>query len=585
MRVLLVEDDSDDADLIRGFLCRQRSRAIDVTRVASITDARAALGESEFDVVLLDMNLPDAAGTDCVDGIQQADSNVPIVVMSGQGDEDYAVEILNRGVQDYLVKWEGDERIILRSIRYAIERKRTELELNYLARYDSLTCIPNRQYLQDQLERASRRARRSGKKIGLLFLDLDRFKRVNDTLGHQFGDELLRAVVRRLLDSVRAGDLVARLGGDEFALLLEDVGGAGELETVARHLLRAFEQPFEIDGRQLPVTASIGLTLFPHDNNDPMALLNNADIAMYQAKDRGRNSFEFFTQAMHEEILAHHAMETALKSALAESEFELFYQPQVKLAGRTVHVLEALLRWNHPQQGLIKPERFISVAEESGYVIPIGHWVLERVCRQLGEWRDAGLTLPTVAVNVAPIHFHQPDFADQVKGTLETYGIDPSLIELELTERSLMKDTDEIRECLRELKSIGVRLAIDDFGTGYSCLNYLRQFPIDVLKIDRSFVRDLGTSEDARAICEVILSIAAQLSLATVAEGVETRAQLEFLAAHGCHFGQGYYFGPPARPSDLAEVLRRSVVSGETERDRMPAPKASKWRANQEAVG
>lgn len=555
MRVLLVEDDSDDADLLRGFLSRQPSRSILVTPVTCLRDAVAALRDSNFDVVLLDLHLPDAAGVDCVEGVQQAAPNVPIVVMSGQGDEDYAVEILSRGVQDYLVKWEGDQRIILRSIRYAVERKRAELELNYLARYDSLTGIPNRQYLQDQLERASTRARRTGGKIGLLFLDLDRFKRVNDTLGHQLGDELLCAVVRRLRANVRTSDLLARLGGDEFAVLLEGVDGPLELESVARNLLRAFELPFEIDGRQLSVTASIGITLFPMDDNEPMALLNNADIAMYQAKERGRNHFEFFTRSMHEEILAHHEMETDLKNALAEDEFVLFYQPQVDLTDRKVHVLEALLRWDHPRRGLLEPDAFIEVAEESGYVSPIGYWVLERVCRQLGEWRDAGLPLPRVAVNVAPIHFHQPDFPDQVERLLDGYGVDPKLIELELTEGSLMKDTDEIRSCLRRLKAIGLRLVIDDFGTGYSCLSYLRQFPIDVLKIDRSFVADVCTSEDARAICEVILSISRQLSLATVAEGIETRGQLEFLTDKGCRFGQGYYLGFPAPPAELEDVL------------------------------
>jgi diguanylate cyclase (GGDEF)-like protein len=504
--------------------------------------------------------------------------------MSGQGDEDYAVEILNRGVQDYLVKWEGDTRILLRSIRYAIERKRSELELNYLARYDSLTGIPNRQYLQDQLERASRRARRSGKKIGLLFLDLDRFKRVNDTFGHHLGDQLLCAVVQRLLDKVRAGDLFARLGGDEFAVLLENVDGPDELETVARHLLDAFKAPFEIDGRKLPVTVSIGVTVFPNDNSDARALLNNADMAMYQAKDKGRNNFEFFTQGMYDEIVAQHTVEMDLKAALAEEQFELLYQPQVSLTDRSVQVLEALLRWNHPERGCLSPDRFISVAEESGYIIPIGDWVLERACRQLGEWRDAGLQLPRIAVNVAPIHFHQPKFSDRVKSTLETYGIDPQLIELELTERSLMKDTDEIRRCLRHLKAIGVRLAIDDFGTGYSCLNYLRQFPIDVLKIDRSFVKDLAVSEDARAICAVILSIAAQLSLETVAEGIETSAQLEFLAEQGCRFGQGYFFSRPVPPADLEALLARTVSSMGSN-DWMTSSPYATWRQDKEALG
>jgi EAL domain-containing protein (putative c-di-GMP-specific phosphodiesterase class I) len=313
-------------------------------------------------------------------------------------------------------------------------------------------------------------------------------------------------------------------------------------------------------------------------------LLNNADMAMYQAKDKGRNNFEFFTQGMYDEIVAQHTVEMDLKAALAEEQFELLYQPQVSLTDRSVQVLEALLRWNHPERGCLSPDRFISVAEESGYIIPIGDWVLERACRQLGEWRDAGLQLPRIAVNVAPIHFHQPRFSDRVKSTLETYGIDPQLIELELTERSLMKDTDEIRRCLRHLKAIGVRLAIDDFGTGYSCLNYLRQFPIDVLKIDRSFVKDLAVSEDARAICAVILSIAAQLSLGTVAEGIETSAQLEFLAKQGCGFGQGYFFSRPVPPAHLEALLARSVSSMGSNDWVTSSPYATR-RQDKEALG
>jgi EAL domain-containing protein (putative c-di-GMP-specific phosphodiesterase class I) len=290
-----------------------------------------------------------------------------------------------------------------------------------------------------------------------------------------------------------------------------------------------------------------------------MALLNNADIAMYQAKDRGRNTFKFFTQSMHEEIMRYHQLETDLKAALAEQQFDLLYQPQINLADRSVHAVEALLRWNHPERGLVGPDEFISVAEDSGYIVPIGLWVLDRVCRQLKEWQEARYAVPRVAVNVAPVHFHQADFHRQVQRTLEKHGIDPRLIELELTERSLMEDTDGIREGLRELKAIGVRLAIDDFGTGYSCLNYLRQFPIDVLKIDRSFVADVGTSHGGQAICAVILSIAQRLSLQTVAEGIETEQQLKFLSAHGCQFGQGHYFSMALSAGALGGVLAESA--------------------------
>jgi diguanylate cyclase (GGDEF)-like protein len=562
MRILLVEDDPDDAAFLRQSLLRTSGPPVDITRTDRIDGAIAALHNERFDVVLLDLHLPDATGSECVEKVQQADPRVPIVVLSGQGDEDYAVEILNGGVQDYLVKWEGDGRIILRAIRYAIERKRSESKLNYLARYDSLTGIPNRQYLRDQLERATARAHRSRKTLALLFLDLDRFKMVNDTLGHQLGDDLLRAAVQRLKASIRAGDLLARLGGDEFAILLEDVEGPLELEALARKIVSRFQEPFELGQRQVSVTASIGITLYPVDHADPMALLNNADIAMYQAKEQGRNNFKFFTPSMHEEIMRYHRLETDLKHGLAQQQFRLLYQPQLSLADQRVHAVEALLRWRHPVLGCVRPDDFIPVAEESGHIVPIGLWVLEEVCRQLRQWERDGLPLPRVAINVAPVHFHQPDFHDQIKQTLLRHAVDPSLIELELTESSLMEDTAGVRACLRSLKDIGVRLAIDDFGTGYSCLSYLRQFPIDVLKIDRSFVSALATSDDDQAICSVILSIAQRLSLDSVAEGIESEQQLQFLTRHGCRYGQGYYFSHPIEAAAIATILAERGVPG-----------------------
>jgi EAL domain-containing protein (putative c-di-GMP-specific phosphodiesterase class I) len=291
-----------------------------------------------------------------------------------------------------------------------------------------------------------------------------------------------------------------------------------------------------------------------------VALLNNADIAMYQAKEQGRDNFKFFTPSMHEELLLQHRLETDLKTALAEQHFELVYQPEFGLADHRVHAVEALLRWNHPTRGRVGPDEFISVAEESGYIIPVGLWVIEQVCRQLKHWQAADVLVPRVSINIAAIHFRQPRFHEEIRSVLDRHGIEPGRIELELTERSLMEDTDSTRACLRALKDIGVRLAIDDFGTGYSCLSYLRRFPLDVLKIDRSFVADLDKSSDAQAICGAILSIAHRLSLDAVAEGIESEQQLAFLSKHGCQFGQGYYFSPPVDPLEIASLMRQRGV-------------------------
>jgi len=557
MKILLVEDDPGDADFLRLSLARTNGAA-HITRTGLLSDAVAKLDDDSFDVVLLDLNLPDGRGAECVAKIQEANAVVPIVVLSGQGDEDYAVEILNRGVQDYLVKWEGDGRTILRAIRYAVERKRAEVRLNYLARHDALTGIPNRQYLRDELNHATKRALRGQRKIALLVLDLDRFKSVNETLGHEAGDMLLRAVVQRLSGSVREGDLIARLGGDEFAVLLEDIEGPLEAETVASNICAAFQEPFDVGGRQVIVTASVGVTVCPADGKEPVALLNNADIAMYRAKEQGRNAFKFFAPSMHEEILSHHRFETDLKDALSRGQFQLLYEPQARLADHRIDAVEAVLSWNHPERGRVGPSEFMKVAEDAGHIIPIGLWVIEEVCRQLKRWEAAAVPVPRVAINVAPIHFQQPDFPDALRTLLQSHSVDAGLIELELPERSLMQDTDNTRDCLRALKSIGVRLAIDDFGAGHSSLKCLRQFPLDVLKIDRSLVSDVDKDKDAQVICSAILSIAHRLSLDAVADGIESEEQVALLTRNDCQYGQGSYFGLPLDADQTGALMVKS---------------------------
>jgi diguanylate cyclase (GGDEF)-like protein len=548
MKLLLVEDDASDAEFLAASLRRQRATDVQLVTVATLREAVAQLAPGSgppFDVVLLDLHLPDGSGLQCIDVIQGVCDTIPIVVLSGQDDEEFAVSILNKGVQDYLVKWEGQGRTILRSIRYAIERKRSELRMNYLAQFDALTGIPNRHSFSEQLNRATARARREGRKVTLLYLDLDAFKFVNDTLGHDAGDSLLKEVADRLRRSVRAGDVVARLGGDEFAIMIEGLSGPLEVEAVAEGLIKVLAEPYHIAGRQLAVTASLGITMFPSDNSDPQVLLKNADIAMYQAKEGGRNTFRFFTQRMHEELMQYHELERDLREGLARNEFRLAFQPKVNLLTKRLQGLEALLRWTSPTRGEVGPATFIPVAEQSGHIVPLGYWVIDQVCRQINAWRAAGYPVVPVSLNVSARQFQLPDFHQRVAEAIARHGVDPSLIEIEITEGLMMEDTGLAERCLDYLKSVGVRISVDDFGTGYSCLSYLHRFPIDVLKIDRSFIRQIGQGSGNEKITDAIISLARSLQLETVAEGVETTEQVDFLVTHGCHVAQGFLFGKP----------------------------------------
>jgi len=556
MKLLLVEDNAEDARFLGALL--HRSDDVELVHARSLHDACGALAAGGFDAVLLSLQLPDARGMECVDTIQAADGRVAVVALAGQPDEALAVDILNKGVQDYLVKWEDQGRTLLRSVRYAVERKRSALQLSQLAQFDPLTELGNRQYFQDQLQRATARARREGSRVALFFLDIDQFKMVNDTLGHQAGDQLLQEVAQRLATQVRAGDIMARLGGDEFAILMEGVSSAVDAGNIAQQLLDVIEAPFGIDGHQVQVTTSIGITFYPADNNDTVRLLKNADIAMYQAKDSGRNNFKFFTERMHTELVEYHELQHDIAEALRQQGFHLVFQPKVNLTTRRLQGLEALLRWDCPKRGAVSPAKFIPVAEASGHIVPLGYWVLTSVCEILKRWEQAALPLVPVSVNVSTRQFQQADFSRRVAGVLEQFEVAPQLVELEMTEGLLMQDTDAAHRTLHELRTLGVRISIDDFGTGHSCLSYLRRFPIDVLKIDRSFVHEVGESEDSRIIIDAIISLARSLRLETVAEGVETNAQLDFLMERGCFIAQGYLFGMPMSATQVEPLLREA---------------------------
>jgi diguanylate cyclase (GGDEF)-like protein len=576
MKILLVEDDSEDADFLRLSLA-QHNHSVSLTRAGLIGDAVTALENERFDVVLLDLNLPDGRGAECVERIRKVDDMMPIVVLSGHGDEDFAVEILNRGVQDYLVKWEGDGRIILRAIRYAIERKRAEIKLHYLARFDWLTTLPNGHYLRDQLGHVTKRALRGRRTMALLLLGVDGLKMVNEAHGQAAGDALLRAVAERLKASVREGDLLARIGGDEFAVLLEDIESPREAEFLGRTLIGAFREPFQVGGQELAIAGNVGITVCPADSADAAVLLNNAAIALGQAKQQGRNTLKLFASGMHEEILSYYRLEANLKDAVKHGRFELKYQPQLRLADHRIEAVEALLHWQHRERGLVSATELSSVAEESGCIVPMGLWAIEEVCRQLARWEGANVPVPRVAINVATAQLDQPDFRDVLRTMLQSHSVDPELIELQLTERSLMGDANAARERLYALKDLGVRLAIDDFGSGHLRFGDLQQLPLDVLRIGPSCVSDLDTSKHAQIVCSAILSIAHGFSLDAVANGVTTEQQEAFLTRHNCLYGQGVFFGAPLEADGIGALMAEN--GGQATRRRRATRKRSAAKA------
>lgn len=488
--------------------------------------------------------------------IAPAINNRPIVVDAATSIDDVAAIIIDAGMQHmvsgFIVtdanKYLGiaNGHSLLNSIT-----QRKQAELYYLAHYDQLTRIPNRMLMNDRLHMACREAKRNGTQVGLMFVDLDRFKQINDTMGHGFGDLLLQAVAERLESCIRCNDTVARLGGDEFAVLLVNMPNAREAEITARRIVDYFRLPFSILEREIFITASLGIAIYPLDEEESNNLLAKADAAMYEAKQSGRNAFRTYAPGLAMGLMDHLSLESDLRHAVARNELVLHYQPQVSVAsGRTIGV-EALIRWQHPQRGLLSPAAFIRIAEESGLIIDIGNWVLREACRQQRAWALSHTLSLRMAINISAVQFRRKNFTENVRRIIKETGIDPCYIELELTENNAMHHADDVLNTLRELKRIGVKLAIDDFGTGFSNLSYLQRFPIDRLKIDQSFIRGIENLPANKSIVQAIVSLAKSLSLETVAEGVETEAEYDLTRASACDEIQGYFHARPMPAEDL----------------------------------
>lgn len=684
--VLLVEDNPGDARLLREMLRDPAPAGYDVRPVLSCKAAEDYLTESAADIVLLDLGLPDADGLESLQAVRARAPRVPVVVLTGRDDEGLAVQALNEGAQDYLVKGQIDARGLRRALRYAMERQgmeealfmekeRAEVTLNSIgdgvvrcdrngkvtfinsaaqvmtewssaeavgrhvgevirlkgedadvapdrpatarkgnrvaqldadcvlirrsgaevpiagsmapirdrggrasgevmvfrdvsaaraqaeqishsARHDFLTGLPNRMFFEDRLANAIAIAPRHRKKVAVLFIDLDGFKHVNDSLGHFMGDKLLQSVASRLLECVRGSDTVSRQGGDEFTVLLSEIELPQDAAISARRMLAAIAEPHTIGEHELSVTGSVGISIYPDDAEDGRTLIQNADTAMYRSKESGRHTYQFFRPAMNLRAQERQTIEDSLRSALAKHELAVQYQPKINLKTGAINGAEALLRWTHPVLGQVEPSRFIPTAEDSGLMLPIGAWVLRMACAQAREWaasRQAGFTM---AVNVSAAQFRHENFLRTVVEALAETGLDPAALELEVPESVLIKHGANTASTLKALRGHGIRVAVDDFGTGVSSLGHLHRFPVDTLKIDKSFVHEIGKPGERARVASAVIALARSLNMRVVAEGVETFEEHDFLRTHECDDAQGYFFGRPVSPEEFGELLK-----------------------------
>jgi predicted signal transduction protein with EAL and GGDEF domain len=565
--VMMVDDEPTTLEVIQTYLeDAGYSRFNATTRPA---DVLAMLAANRPDILLLGLTMPEVSGFDILRGMQ-ADPQLrylPVIVLTSEIDAATKLRALELGATDLLAKPVDPSELALR-LRNALAFKAYQDRLAYC---DPLTGLPNRLAFITRLTAALERGRHRGASSALLYIDVDRFKQINDTLGHGVGDALLRGVADRLQRSVRDSDIVGRLaekefantvsrvGGDEFVALLPGLVHADHAALIAQRLLATISQPFQITSQELFVTCSIGIAVAPHDGDDAEALLKHADVAMGQAKRRGRNSCAFYNRALNERSLERLTLQNDLHKALERDEFALHFQPKIDIVTGKISGAEVLVRWNHPQRGTISPDDFIALAEETGLIVPLGAWVLKAACAQAKAWQLAGLKPFPISVNVSAAQLRQDGYIGTLREALRRSGLAPQYLMLELTESVIMEDARERVDMLRVVRDMGLKLSIDDFGTGYSSLSYLKRFPVHEIKIDRSFIKGLPDETESAAIVRAIVTLATGLGFAVVAEGVETDRQLAFLKANGCHQYQGYRFSKPLAAAEFAALVRAAT--------------------------
>ncbi|MGD9200098.1 MAG: EAL domain-containing protein [Chitinispirillia bacterium] len=575
IKVLLVDDDEDDYLITKELLLDIEEMKFDIDWISSYDEALETADRTHHDIYFFDYRLGEHNGLELLTELVTNGCRVPIILLTGQGDHEVDVKAMKAGASDYLVKGKIDSGLLERSIRHSIERKRAEEQILHLAYYDSLTDLPNRVLFNERLDTVLAINKRHKRLAAMLFLDLDNFKRINDTLGHRIGDSLLRRVAERLVSNrcirrsdsigntseIKEGELhkatVARLGGDEFTILLSEIAKSQDAGKVAQRIIDELSQPFILDDHEIFITTSIGITIYPLDGEDIDSLLKNADIAMYKAKSQGKNNYKFFKHSMNATAMERLKMENDLHKALQREELVLYYQPQIEVTTGKIIGMEALIRWQHPQDGMISPNRFIPLAEETGMVLPIGEWTLQTACKQNKKWQEMGFDPITVSVNLSTIQFERSNLIRTIIDALNESFLSPRYLILEITETILMQTKEATIAILHELNKMGLQFSLDDFGTGYSSLSYLRCFPLYSLKIDRSFVSDINNNGATANIVKAIIAMAHSLNMKVVAEGVETEEQADFLCTHNCDEIQGFVRSRPLSSQSATEALKR----------------------------
>lgn len=555
IKILVVEDDAADFMLVKQSLLKSDRNRYSVQHIAEFGAASEALYEDNCDLVLLDYFLGSRSGLELLQQARTSQFRRPIIVMTGSNSPELDDMLMREGAADFLPKDELSTALLDRSIRHAIERKDAEFKIAELVRRDPLTGLGNRHIFEEHMELAIARAARSKQHLAVIFLDLDRFKDINDSLGHHVGDLLLTLIGERLRRAVRKSDFVARIGGDEFTALLDNIDNVEDVIHILEKISREVCRPAPVSNTTLDITVSMGVAIYPHHGELAMELMQKADMALYESKAQGAGSYHIFTDRLQARLI--HGLETEkeLRIALRGEQFELYYQPQIDLNNGTICGLEALIRWNRPDGQVMSPIEFIPVAVRSGLIVPIGCWVIEAACRQLQVWQQAGLRVP-ISVNVSPRQLKFQGFLDQLLNCTKQHQIPPGMLELELTEEALVENGLNTTAMLGAIRNAGIGIAIDDFGTGYSSMRYLREFPLDRIKIDKSFVSETGIKGLREpAITQSILSLAKGLGLSVVAEGVETKEQKVQLQSQGCTVCQGYLYYPPLKLKDLEPVL------------------------------